>query len=183
MVKVISIYILLFISIDSYACSCSGSEYKKIFKHADYVIIGRPIKNIHPDTAVSRLLDLEKGGTELIFKVEKILKGDLKTNEVIINQIGRGSCTEWMRIGEKYLVFGHVVTKAPPSIAEFNQIIEIDSLTGKKEILYIPTDTVSQLKTYIRTLKNKIDIVYTGTCLIFNEKTNFYYDNRRRYGR
>lgn len=183
MAKAISIFILFIVSFESIACSCFELKYKRMFKHADYVLIGRPVKNVHPDTAVSRVLDLENGGTELLFKVEKILKGDLKTNEVIINQIGRGSCTEWMRIGDKYLVFGHVATKAPPSVTEWNQITEMDSLNGKEEILYVPTDTISQLKTYMQTLKNRIDIVYSGTCLIFNEKTKFYYDNSRRYGR
>src|SRR5690606_8249545 len=98
----------------TFGCVCYDVDYKKMFKEYDYVLIGRPIANIHPDGAHVRQLDSEEEGYDLFFTVEKLIKGDIKQDTVIINQNGGGSCSGLLRFGDKYLVFGHKKSYAPP---------------------------------------------------------------------
>ena len=113
------------------------------------------------------------------FNVEKVLKGDIKQDIVIINQIGHGSCTLGVKLGDRYLVFGHIRDYAPPPIGDFNPIVEIDSVIGKEEIIYVPTDNTSIVGDYIKTLKDKFDVVHTSSCGLFNERTKFYRQARK----
>lgn len=101
------------------------------------------------------------------------------TDKVIIYQIGLGSCIGTLKLGDRYLVFGHKKNYSPPTPGDFSPIVEIDSLTGKEEILYVPFDTTSVVGDYIKTLKNDFDIIYTGQCGLYNEKTSFYRKSKK----
>jgi hypothetical protein len=158
---------------------CNDLDFKKMFKTYDYVLVGRPTTNIHPDTIAVRLLNNDGYGSEVYLKVEKVLKGDIKQDIVIINQRGFGSCTLGVKLGDRYLVFGHIKNYAPPPIGDFNPIVEIDSITGKEEIIYVPFDNTSIVGDYIKTLKDKFDIVHTNSCGLFNERTKFYRQTRK----
>lgn len=142
-----------------------------MLKKYDYVLIGRPITNIHPDGAHVRQLDSEEEGYDLFFAVEKLIKGDIKHDTIIINQNGGGSCSGLLGFGDKYLVFGHKKSYAPLPITDLSPIIEIDSITGKEKIVYVPHDNTSIVGDYIETLKEEYVIIYTGLCGIYSEKT------------
>lgn len=166
-------------SIETFGCVCNDLDFKRMLKTSDFVIVGRPTTNIHPDSTAVRLLNNEGYGSEVYFKVEKVLKGDIKQDILIINQIGHGSCTLGVKLGDRYLVFGHIKSYALPPIGDFNPIVEIDSVTGKKEIVYVPSDNTSIVGDYIKTLNNKFDIVHTSSCGLFNERTKFYRQTRK----
>ena len=162
-----------------FGCVCNDLDYKKMLKTYDYVVIGRPTTNIHPDSIAVRLLNNEGKGSEVFFTIEKIIKGDFKQDKAIIYQIGRGSCLGMLRLGDKYLVFGHKKNYAPPPPGDFSPIVEIDSLTGKEEIIYVPFDNSSIVGEYIKTIKDDYEIVYTGLCGLFSERTKFYRHTRK----
>ena len=106
-----------------------------MLKTYDFVLVGRPMTNIHPDSVAVRLLDNEGFGSEVYFKVEKVLKGEIKQDIVIINQNSFSSCTLGVKLGDRYLLFGHIKNYAPP-LGDFNPIVKIDSVTEKQEIFY-----------------------------------------------
>jgi len=165
----------------SFGCVCYDVKYRKMIKAYDYVLLGRPITNIHPNSVAVRLLNREGTGSEVFFMVEKVIKGDIKQDTVIIYQIGKGSCMGMLRLGDKYLIFGHKKNYAPPPPTDFSPIVDIDSLTGKEEIIYVTFDNTSVVGDYIETIKENYDIVYTGLCGIFHEETEFYHETRRRH--
>lgn len=162
-----------------FGCVCYDLDYKKMLKTYDYVVIGRPTTNIHPDSVAVRLLNDEGQGSEVFFKIEKIIKGEFKHDNIIIYQIGRGSCLGMLRLGDRYLVFGHKKNYAPPPPRHLSPIVEVDSLTGKEEIIYVPFDNTSIVGDYIKTIKDNYDIVYTGLCGLFSERTKFYRQTRK----
>ena len=176
---IITISISIISFIDTFGCVCNDLDFKQMLKTYDFVLVGRPLTNIHPDSIAVRLLDNEGYGSEVYFKVEKVLKGKIDQDIVIINQRGHGSCTLGVKLGDRYLVFGHIKNYAPPSLGDFNPIVEIDSMTRKEEIIYVPTNNTSIVEDYIKTLKEKFDIVHTSSCGLFNERTKFYRQTRK----
>ena len=165
--------------IDTFGCVCNDLDFKRMLKTYDYVLVGRPMTNIHPDSVAVRLLDKEGYGSEVYLKVEKVLKGEIIQDIVIINQNGYSSCTLGVKLGDRYLVFGYTKNNAPPPIGDFNPTVEIDSVTGKEEIIYVPADNTSIIGDFIKTLKGKFDIVHTNSCGLFNERTKFYRQARK----
>lgn len=175
----IFLHALFFLGLNhAFGCVCYDVEYEKMYKKYDYVLIGRPITNLHPDSAKVSLLNSEGEGYNLFFAVEKLIKGHIKQDIVIINQNG-GSCSGVLRLGDKYLVFGYMKSYAPPPITSLSPIIEIDSITGKEEIVYVPHDNSSIVGDYVETLKGQYNVIYTGVCGIYSEKSRFYRQSRK----
>src|SRR5690606_12056685 len=56
-----------------FGCVCNDLDYKKMLKTYDYVVIGRPTTNIHPDSTAVRLLNNEGKGSEVFFTIEKVI--------------------------------------------------------------------------------------------------------------
>lgn len=100
--------LLLITTQTSFACSCSffwpsESIIKNLSENSDVVIFGHPIKNVN-DTFVSP--NPKYMGTTILFKVESVLKGELKSDTIFINQETMGNCSMHFMPNEKYVIFG-----------------------------------------------------------------------------
>ena len=95
---------------EGFSCSCGGdydaSYFENQMESADYIFIGEAIKNVGFHTQRNKQLDTEGIGYNVLFKVDSVIKGDLKGTEVILDQWNDGSCTKTFTIGDKYIIFG-----------------------------------------------------------------------------
>lgn len=105
------ILILIFLNAqEGYSCSCGGKYDSEYFKgkieSADFVFVGEAIKNVGFNYHRNNQLSEEGIGHNVLFKIDSVIKGEIKTLVVIIDQYNSGSCTQDFKIGEKYIVFG-----------------------------------------------------------------------------
>ncbi|MBC6367320.1 hypothetical protein DDT91_11020 [Algoriphagus sp. AK58] len=107
---VLTILFFLLNAQEGYSCSCGGKYDSKYFKEqierADFVFVGKAIKNVGVHTQRNNQLDEEGIGYNVLFKVDSVIKGKLKSQEVIIDQWNDGSCAHTLKLGRKYIVFG-----------------------------------------------------------------------------
>ncbi|MFD2036197.1 hypothetical protein ACFSKL_15445 [Belliella marina] len=109
-IPLIIVFLIFLNGQEGYFCSCGGKYDSKYFKEqierADFVFVGKPIKNVGVHSQRINQLDEEGIGYNVLFKVDSVIKGELKSQEVIIDQWNDGSCANTFKIGEKYIVFG-----------------------------------------------------------------------------
>lgn len=94
-------------------CSCFSidSTYaKEIIKEADYVVIGRAVKNIGFSNEINSMWDSENQGFDILFEVDSVIKGDLISKSLLVKQFG-GNCDQIFKFGEQHLVIGNEIEK------------------------------------------------------------------------
>ena len=110
MKKLLLLLFLILSGYDIYPCSCGGNYDAEYFEKqkawADFIFIGEAIENVGPYYQRNNQLDEEKIGHNVLFKVDSVIKGDIKRDMVIIDQWNSGSCTQTFHFGDKYIVFG-----------------------------------------------------------------------------
>ena len=104
--KRLLILLLSFLTAEGFACMCNKVTAGKLFRQADYVLIGKAVKNLNPEEATAKYLDYNGSGGWITFEVEKVLKGDITNKTVAIIQDGN-SCSVLFILGQRYLVFGY----------------------------------------------------------------------------
>ncbi|WP_141655457.1 hypothetical protein [Roseivirga seohaensis] len=97
------------------ACECAGIDdavVKRLIEKYDYVFVGSAIEVLHPDDEKPDFTSNEsKGGMNVIFEIDSVIKGESKLKTVIVNQFGMDSCNMWFKLGEKYIVVGKRIDK------------------------------------------------------------------------
>ncbi|WP_200975142.1 hypothetical protein [Echinicola sp. 20G] len=90
----------------AFACICSSlttSLANEMISDANLIVEGEYIKTIHFDENMERLLNKSDWGRNILFKVNKVHKGKVKSDTIAIYQHG-GSCDRSFHKGEKYIL-------------------------------------------------------------------------------
>ncbi len=83
MKKITCTLVLFFAALSqTQACVCGGSD-KEMFEKADYVIIGTAMVNPDLDSRWDEFSDTPGKGSNVLLKVESVVKGDVKVKEKI----------------------------------------------------------------------------------------------------
>lgn len=126
--KICLTLILAILAFNSFGCDCYSSNLDSLMKYADYVVIGKVIRNVSPDSVFSDSLDKNGNGSTIEFKVNKTLKGSIINDIIIIDQRGAANCTYRFNLGSEYLVFGYDHMMFPTTPTERNAEYLIDEM-------------------------------------------------------
>lgn len=172
-----------------FACTCfsiSKKEARKISREADYVLLGSPIENIHPNDTIKGQWDSMRNGIHVKFKVEKVYKGSIKKEFIFINQFETGNCLQVFEFGKNYVIVG-------TRIKEFENLRPISAIQSFRENEIFETfqtppprpiggPTINKMKCYNeeksvveywnQIAKNEI-VVYTDQCSTFGENSTY----------
>lgn len=97
----------------SHACTCfpiDSLSAKELKKEVEFPIIGRAVKNVNYNTEVNDMWDKSNRGYNVLFKIDSIVKGKLKTKTIVIKQFG-GNCDRIFEFGKQYLIVGNKLEK------------------------------------------------------------------------
>jgi multimeric flavodoxin WrbA len=189
MKKLLFIFLIFNLPNFGFACSCfsiSKKEARKISREADYVLLGYPIENIHPNDTIKGDWDRLQKGYHVKFKVEKVFKGRIDMEFIFINQFETGNCLQVFEFGKKCIIVGTQVKEfvgyrpanSPDEHVEdkFSQIFPpppphpIAWLNKNEMISYNEEKLVVDYWNEIA--KNGI-VVYTNQCSTFDEKSTY----------
>lgn len=186
--KIILFFLFLIFPIIGFACTCfsiSKKEARKISREADYIVLGSPIENIHPNDTIKGQWDSLGKGYHVKFKVEKVYKGSIKKEFIFINQFETGNCVMSFQFGEKYIIVG-------TRIKEFENLRQVnlgeDFGEGDFHETFPPPPppmaglTINRMKCFNEEssevdywneiAKNEI-VVYTNQCSTFGENSTY----------
>lgn len=170
MKKIFLITTLLLFFQASFACSCSffwASEaiIKDLSQNSDLVVIGHPIKNID-DNFISA--NPKYMGTMILFKVDSIIKGELKSDTIFINQETIGNCSQYFMPNEKYVIFGN-------QIKHYKTIAKNDHFTFANYCKKNKTVTLYNNNKNLQVYKNLTEKYYTistDQCISFTSQSS-----------
>lgn len=159
------ILILIFLIIQKgYSCICWEKIDSKLFKglieRSDFVFVGEAVRNVGFHNQRNNQLDQEGIGYNVLFKVDSVIKGKLKSQEVITDQDNDGSCAQTFKIGKKYIVFGIDYKKH----WRYEETIK-EEMEYKKESY----EDLTQFDFYT-SLRNEYPIINTNYCSSFLKK-------------
>ncbi len=175
----------IFFSLELFACQCEELNKENIedFKQSiDYIFIGTVVDNINLEENENIDLYWEKNNHyfEVIIKVEKVIKGNLKSEFIYISQFGVGNCARNFRNSKKYIISGSKVNgfiDSTPSEEE-DMFSETDSnfikpleIEFNNNIFY----TKNLMFDYIRwnELAQRETIILTSICISGSLESNF----------
>lgn len=170
------ILLLATASYSSYACMCSEIDLKKKFDESEFVFVGLAIQNIHIDTTVAKLLDQNKWGIRLSFKIEKLFKGNIKSSIIAIIQDGN-SCSMAFGLGKRYLVFGSKRTKIFEHNLEMEDSHWMDTLKADvlEQVMQARKLDSEQEQRFENKIMNEFELmINTNLCASFYEKSVLY---------
>ncbi len=149
-----------------------------MFKEADFVIIGKALTNIEPDSMMLQSLNQEMMGSDVLFKIDSVLKGDVKRNETVFIYQFSGSCSSVLKFGDSYLIFGNRINK----FKEAKDTVEVSEgeippppppyiLNGEVEV-FADTEFVSFLNNQLEIY----DTLTTDLCSTFHSDSKAFAD-------
>jgi hypothetical protein len=171
--KLILITILCFVIFQNIgkACTCAPLTeelIKKLKEDVDFVFIGKAISAKHHEKEIEDWLNEQQGGTDVVFKVDSVLKGNItKDLEVFIFQNG-SSCDNYFIFGDSYLIFGWNIKKIKLINNSDKAINDFNYKTSK-----YTTDHKLYYK-YLKKIKNQYIVINTDMCISFGENTKRY---------
>ena len=163
---------ILWVTLDSKACVCGDYEYKEHLKFATHVFIGEAIHNVGPDSTVTQEWDKEGYGATVKFKIKHILKGEVVSDYVVIDQRGNGDCSIGYKFGEEYLIFATDTPKTPP-LPDFVDLYYLSSDSIFEET-YDLEKAEKRIEDYFNNLKTEYQFMYTSYCNSFNDDSKYY---------
>ena len=187
--KLFFILLIFYVPNLGFACSCfsiSKKEARKISREVDYIVLGSPIENIHPNDTIKGQWDSLKEGYHVKFKVEKVYKGRIDSEFIFINQFETGNCLQVFEFGQKYIILGAQVKK----FLGFRPANSTDELVEDKFFQIFPPPpphpiawlnknemiTYNEEKSVVdywnQIAKNEI-VVYTDQCSTFGENSTY----------
>ncbi len=95
---------------NTFACECfpiDSLSAENILKDYEFAIIGSAIKNINYSPEINEMWDSSKQGYEVVIVVDSVIKGDLSSKEIVINQFSNGNCSQIFEFGKPYLILGN----------------------------------------------------------------------------
>ena len=126
--KIVTV-LTLFFSTLGYSCECMQFDKKSIKEYknsVDFILIGEVVNyiNINKNEYLDYDWKNESKAYEIVIKVEKIIKGNVKSEFVYITQVFGGNCSRKFKLGEKYVFTGNLV----------NEFLDLTSKHRKKYI-------------------------------------------------
>ncbi len=106
----IFIFLILFLTtLDSFACSCSGTEtVKQAFKRSEIVFVGTVVSNqpyeLKQEPLGEGFIDIYYHN-EVTFEITDWFKGNSTTSQIIYTGVGGGDCGFHFEVGEQYIVY------------------------------------------------------------------------------
>ncbi len=187
--KIILFFLFLIFPIIGFACTCfsiSKKEARKISREADYVVLGSPIENIHPNDTIKGLWDSLRKGYHVKFKVEKVYKGRIDAEFIFINQFETANCVMSFQFGEKYIIVGNRIKEfenlRPVNLGEdfggddFQETFPPPPphpMAGLKfNRMKCFNEESSEVDYWNEIAKNEI-VVYTNQCSTFGENSTY----------
>lgn len=155
--KKVILFMMLLNPAITYACVCEKLEkhdIKALIKEADFVVIGRAVKNIHRQPETAQFFDSKNKGSNVLFVVDSIIKGTLQKDTIFINQYTQGSCTATFVFENQFLILGK-------EISEYQQ-----TYTDNTDMV-IP---LPEIKDGVMKISNKVDFDYN----FYQSLTNQY---------
>lgn len=164
----------------SFGCMCedypSSSNIEEWIEDADLIIEGEYIKDIDWRSSDSDSLNATTQGIHIYFKVNKVIKGQLKSDTVAINQWGNGNCTKIFKKEEEYIVFGYEVKGFQSLRGDYYQKYDSsDDIPPQPPLDILAEDKL--LKTYYsgnqevnywNEIANQYKVVQTSSCSAFS---------------
>ena len=167
MKKIYLITTLLLIAQTSFACSCSffGANeaiIKDLSANSDLVVVGHAIKNIDSNFISDNPKYMS---TMILFKVESVLKGELKSDTIFINQETMGNCSQHFMPNEKYVIFGNQI-KNYETVKADDYSVSTDYYRKSKTLKF--RDPYNQLVVF-KNLTKKYYTITTNQCVSFTK--------------
>ena len=175
---------MLSIPITSWTCSCpplSPNLVDKLFEEAELVFVGSPIENVHYNVSIKQEWDDSGFGTEVKFKVTKVLKGQLDSEYVFINQIETDNCFLTFEFGDSYVIVGRRIlnfqTMNPFSAYDFshNELPSppSPSILGVTIENYLCHNVEMEAIDFWNNIAEKEAVIYTNQCWAFESESNY----------
>ena len=138
--KIKLIIIILLISFKTLACECMELHEENIneFKESvDFIFIGTVMNHnrMNENEYYDRLWETNEESYEIIVKVERVIKGEIKSDFVYITQTLSGNCSRLFKKGEKYVFSGYHIRKFIDLTPE---AVKGKSISSIKDSLSIP---------------------------------------------
>jgi len=138
------IILFLLISGSTFACECvefNKENITELKKDVDYIIIGTVVDNINLNNNkfIESYWKKNNKYQEVTVKVERIIKGKLKSDYIYIYQIDAGNCARYFENGKKYVFTGHKIKKFI-NLTPNNKVDEISKDTILDEIPFVEFD-------------------------------------------
>ena len=159
------------------ACVCDGideARVKRLIEKYDYVFIGSAIEVLHFDKSLRTLISNEGDGySTVLFKVDSMIKGEPNLKQIVI-QAGDGSCTQWFRLGEKFVIVGNRIDKLNWSRVkkgDFQSLEEQPPIPGYNHSTQIEGNRKAYR--YWKRLAKRHTIVTTDMCTSFRVGTEY----------
>ncbi len=99
---------------NTFACECfpiDSLSAENILKNYEFSIIGSAIKNINYNTEDNEWWDSSKQGYEVVIVIDSVIKGDLSSKEIVINQFSNGNRSQLFEFGKSYFILGNRLNK------------------------------------------------------------------------
>lgn len=184
--KYLLILFFLSNSIVAWSCQCfSLKTVKELAKNAEYIIVGNPVENLHHNDSIKRKWDSENFGMEVKLKVVKVIKGDVKSEFVYINQFEVDNCRTPLKFGEQYIIIGTRIlsfeNQRPFSEKEYSidKIFETiqppppPPIGGKTIEKFDVFNVEMELVNHWNKIAENEIILFTYDCGVFNSKSPY----------
>lgn len=152
----------------SFACSCgffwpNEAILKDLTENSDLVVFGHPIKNIN-DTFISD--NPKYMGTMILFKVDSLIKGELKSDTIFINQQTVGNCSQNFMPNEQYVIFGNQIVQYE-TIAKNDYYAHADYIKKNKTLKFHNSNNTLPI---FENLTKKYVTITTSQCVSFTNE-------------
>ena len=155
MKKILLILFTLF-SFQLFACKCEGwnkETIDKLIQKSDYIFIGTVVGNVNLNN--NEIQDYSwrtnNSSSEVVIKVERIIKGKLASEYVYITQFNQGNCSRFFIKGEKYIITGFKIKKFI-SFTSQKKNKYLEKIKTQTETIEIPDVEFKKNKFYMNNL-------------------------------
>lgn len=107
--KILLLITFLLISVYAPACDCSpmNREHSKwLMETADLIVLGTALENVHHHDSIRQQRDQTSNGVQIKLKVDKVIKGELSSEIVYVNQFSNHNCSYVFELGKQYVILG-----------------------------------------------------------------------------
>jgi hypothetical protein len=170
----IAIIILTFV-IRAKACTCkeyNDSTIHSMIEHSDIIFIGKVIESDNWNPFTVEKCNKERRGSDVIIKVDSVIKGNIRKNELLFIYQSAGSCTENFRYESTHLIFGNQIIKIHKVRKELKQANEAPpsqypSEYGLQEGGVYKTNADGEPLNFLRKQVKKYTVIDTDMCRSF----------------
>ena len=172
------------ITFSVFSCTCpdfsSKKSIEKLIKSVDVIIVGTVVEHINVEGLeyVDLIWESDKRSQNVIVRVDKIIKGEVKTEYISINQLAAGNCAIGFEYKKQYLITGDLIEKFIDSTPKENKnrVYKKDKIPFKLDIKIVKNNIyVSNLEYSFEKwnlLSKEQNIVSTNACI--TGKVNSY---------